>query len=317
MFSPRLFCVVFLTTGCAQHTPATMVPSLGDVGTLEELDVPYDGPAGEDPSQFTMDVTWRPDGGSKRAVVLVHGGSWVGGDKANFREHAPALIEWFLERGYVTVAPDFRLATPLGEEGSVTPREQVEDLARALAWVDGHGADWGITESRPLLLGFSSGAHLVALLGADPRPLTSLELPEDHVYATLSFDVHAYDVPDTLELMEGSVVEHNIPLIEHLFGTTATEQLDLSPAHHLDTRVAPALLIGAEPDPSEPGSKGWVVSQASERYVDALAGAGYTGAFHHFQDKSHSGLMMGFGYPGDGPTAAVQDFLAELAADLR
>ena len=46
----------------------------------------------------------------------------------------------------------------------------------------------------------------------------------------ISLDVHAYDVPYALELMKGSVVERNMRIIRHLFGSTQQHSLNRSHA---------------------------------------------------------------------------------------
>jgi acetyl esterase/lipase len=304
----RFFVLTFLAA-CQPRPASSVEPAAAQ---MERLDLAYPAPEGGDASVCTLDVHWRNDRRPKRPVLLVHGGSWVGGDKANFSEQAPDLVTWFLDRGYVVVAPNFRLATGLGEGDAVQPLDQVEDLAQALGWLERNGDTYGVTDSRPVLLGFSSGAHLVALLGADESSMEDVGLPSDHIVATVSLDVHAYDVPYALELMEGSDVAQNIPFIEHLFGETAQLQLAASPIHHVDGYVADALLIGAEPDISEEGTKGWVVHRAAQNYVDALTAGKHLGRSAHFEGKSHSGLVMGFGEVWDGPTRTVGTFLDDL-----
>jgi len=279
---------------------------------ITKLDVPYTPPSGGDAALSTLDITYLPDGQPKRLVLLVHGGSWVSGDKENFRTAAPELGGWWLDRGYVTAAVNFRLATTPPGPLNVGPVEQAHDIAHALAWLDDHAADYGITEDGAVAFGFSSGAHLVALLGADGSYLEAAGLPEPHIAATVSMDVHAYDVPYALELMEGSVVEKNIPLIEHLFGSTEAEQLVASPIRYIAGAVAPAMLVSAEPSPDEVGSHGYLTAMASEHYVSALVDEGQVAITQHWSDETHSSLVLDFGSDGDEPSAAVDAFLADV-----
>ena len=190
--------------------------------------------------------------------------------------------------------------------------DQARDIAHALAWIDDHADTYGIARDGTIAVGYSSGAHLVALLGADGRYLSEVGLPEDHIAATISLDVHAYDVPFALDLMVDSVVENNIPLIEHLFGTTEAEQLEASPISYVDGHVAPAMLVSVGPSPTTPGSHGYIVSQTAARYADALVAAGHTVHTRHDSDKSHASLATGFGADGDPVTEAVGSFLDAL-----
>ncbi len=279
---------------------------------VADRDLVYPLPSGGNAASSTLDVYYRPDGGPKRLVLLVHGGSWVSGDKENFDIAAPDLIPWWVERDYVVVAVNFRLASPPGGPLEVGPMDQAMDIANALRWIEDHAADYGITEAGAVLLGFSSGAHLVALLGADGQYLETAGLGEEYVAATISLDVHAYDVPYALGLMPGSVVEANIPLIEHLFGDTEAEQLEASPIGYVDGFVADALLITAEPSPQEVGSHGYIASSVTERYAAALQLAGQMAVTHHWNDETHSALVLDFGAEGDAPTVAVEAFLGEV-----
>ena len=287
-------------------------PGTGE--TLTALDIPYPPPPGADDGLATLDLYWRDGAPPGRLVVLVHGGSWVGGDKSNFASAAPDFVPWWLDRGFVVAAVNFRLASKLGKEQLVRPTDQARDVAHALAWLDDHGTEYGVGEPGVVACGYSSGAHLVALLGADSSYLAEVGLPADHLVATVSLDVHAYDVPYALSLMPGSVVEDNIPLILHLFGATKAEQLAASPIHHLDDGAVPALLLSTGPgDETLVGSHGYIVSLASARYRDALEAAGVQAGHHHYPDETHGSLAVDFGAAGDTPTAATGLFLDDVS----
>jgi acetyl esterase/lipase len=242
-------------------------------------------------------------------LVFVHGGSWVGGSKDNVAK-APALVPWLQRQGFTVVVPEFRAAAP-GEPGGATWADQLDDLADALAWVEAHPAEVGATGEGAVLVGYSSGAHLVALLGARPERLEARGLPADHVRATVSLDVHAYDVPLALALMRGSVVQRNIPHIEGLFGETPEEQLAASPSVDAGrARVAPSLLVSV--DSTAPGQHGDVAGTASAVHAARLRAGGHVAEHRHFEQEDHGSLVLDLGRPGDGPTAAVEGVLAEV-----
>lgn len=288
-------------------------PSPERVETVSVIDLPYNAPSDGDPAMSLLDVYHRPDGAPKRLVVLVHGGSWVSGDKSNFDLQSATFVDWWLDRGYVVAAVNFRLATTPVMSPQIGPMDQARDIASALKWLDDNRRGFGVTERGATLVGFSSGAHLVALLGADGRYIESVGLPESHVQATISLDVHAYDVPFALELMRGSVVEDNIRLIRHLFGESQEEQAAASPISYADRDyVAPALLISAEPSPDDAGTHGYIVNTAAQHYLAALQAEGHVARHHHFDDETHSSLAVDFGADGDEPTSAVAAFLATL-----
>ncbi|HCH63022.1 MAG TPA: hypothetical protein DFR83_09470 [Deltaproteobacteria bacterium] len=235
----------------------------------------------------------------------------MGGDKTNFELAAPACVPWWTDRGYTVAAVNFRLATPYGSLLEVGPKDQAHDIAHAVSWLMAEGSALGIASELAVLVGFSSGAHLVALLGADAGYLTEAGTSADAVRATISLDVHAYDVPYALDLMVDSDVEENIPLIEHLFGSTESEQRSASPIAFIATPTAPALLVSVGPR-SRTGSHGDIVYRTAENYAEALFTGGYTVETFHDEDETHDSLAIGFGEPNDPSTAAAEAFLAGL-----
>ena len=278
---------------------------------IKVADLAYTLPAGVDTRLATIDLFRFDDDIARPLVVLVHGGSWVGGDKSNFELAAPAFVPWWTDRGYTVAAVNFRLATPYGSPLEVGPKDQASDIAHAVSWLLAEGSALGVASEPAVLVGFSSGAHLVALLGADASYLTAAGASADAIRATISLDVHAYDVPYALELMVDSDVEENIPLIEHLFGSTESEQRSASPIAFTDTPTAPALLVSVGPR-SRTGSHGDIVYRTAENYADALFAAGYTVETFHDEDENHDSLAIGFGESGDPSTAAAEAFLAGL-----
>lgn len=283
------------------------------VERIEEFDIAYTPPADGDPQMAKLDVYYVPDGKSKRLMVFIHGGGWIRGNKSNIRT-TDSLVQWFLDRDFVVAVPNFRLASRPGEPQEVTYREQLTDIAHALAWLDENSSNYGVTDDEVILMGFSSGAHLVPLLATDQRYLQSVGLDLGHIKGTISLDVHVYDVPYALQLMEGSVVERNIPFIKFLFGSTEVEQLAGSPSFYApNAPVPPSLIISAEPSTTI-GSHGYITSQASERYVQLLLELGRQATWKNYDNETHLSLVSDFGTIGDGPTDAVADFIDSLQA---
>lgn len=283
-----------------------------EVGAVVQRDLVYTPPAGVSGDLAKLDLHRRDDGVVRPVVVLVHGGSWVGGDKGNFATAAPHFIPWWLDRGYAVASVNFRLASKRGQAPTVRPTDQARDIAHAIAWLVGQGETHGLAADGIVIVGYSSGAHLAALLGADGRYLEEAGLAETVVAATVSLDVHAYDVPYALQLMVGSTVAQNMPLIRHLFGTTTDAQLAASPVHYADGWVAPALLVGVDRDPAVVGTHGYIVAKAAERYVGVLKQHGHTAVSFHDVSETHGTLATGFGAEGDAVTGAVGAFLDAL-----
>ena len=97
-------------------------------------------------------------------IVFVHGGAWAIGDKDN-PGIVPNKAAYWLPKGYAFVSINYRLLP------AADPLVQADDVAQAVAAVQRLAPHWGADGSRVVLMGHSAGAHLVALLGADPLRL--------------------------------------------------------------------------------------------------------------------------------------------------
>lgn len=116
---------------------------------------------GTDPAQ-ALDV-YIPPGKLRDApiLIMVHGGAWKIGDKANTGSIENKLKHW-LPRGFIVVSVNYRLLP------KVMAYEQAQDVAEALQWVQAYAEDWGGSDRKIILMGHSAGAHLVALLSSKP-----------------------------------------------------------------------------------------------------------------------------------------------------
>lgn len=94
-------------------------------------------------------------------VVFFYGGRWTSGSKEDYRFVGDKLAR----QGYVVVIPDYR------KYPEVKFPAFAEDAAKAVAWTADHIADYGGDNSHLHLAGHSSGAHIAALITADPEYL--------------------------------------------------------------------------------------------------------------------------------------------------
>ncbi|OXA47451.1 uncharacterized protein LOC110855666 isoform X2 [Folsomia candida] len=130
-------------------------------------DVPY----GSHPEQI-MDIYLPSSENSvvSKVVVLVHGGAWFSGEKADMLEFVP-----FLERDF----PDYCIANmdyQLGTHESPGFPKQVDDLDLALTYLRGTFTN-NVTFA---LFGTSAGAHL-SMLYSYSRNVTDVKIIVSHV----------------------------------------------------------------------------------------------------------------------------------------
>lgn len=88
-------------------------------------------------------------------VVLVHGGGWNAGYRAEF---APLALR-LAQRGYAAATISYRLA------GEAPYPAAVDDARAAVRWVRGHAARYRIDPQRIVLAGGSAGAQIATLAG--------------------------------------------------------------------------------------------------------------------------------------------------------
>jgi acetyl esterase/lipase len=240
---------------------------------------------GPDPAQrLDVYLPARPDGS---VLLMVHGGGWRGGDKALPSVVANKLAHW-AARGTVLVAIDYRLLP------QADPLQQAGDVAAALAWTQRHARMWGGDPARVVLMGHSAGAHLVALLSAEPA------LARAHGAArwagTVALDSAALNVP---ALMRAP----HLPLYDAAFGTTVEYWRAAAPTLQLTPAGLPILLVC---------SSGRAESCDRARAHAARAQRLGVRAQVLPEALSHRQINDSLGLPG-AYTTAVDAFLASLA----
>lgn len=181
---------------------------------------------GNDPLQ-RVDIYWPAERKPVAVIVMVHGGGWERGDK-----RSPGVIEnkiaHWLPRGFALVSVNYRMLP------DTRPDAQVEDVARAVAFAQAQVAQRGGGVSRLVLMGHSAGAHLVALLAAQPAVATRHGVRP--WAATVSLDSAAMDVP-------GIMSRPHLRLYDEAFGSDPAYWARVSPLQSLTTRMPPLLAV--------------------------------------------------------------------------
>ncbi|GAA3728091.1 hypothetical protein GCM10022239_01110 [Leifsonia bigeumensis] len=164
--------LAIILAGCGQTGASEHLSADGSFANPQPLeypgiqvteDVQY-GVAGSEP--LLLDVCRQRQetpstAGPRRAVLVVHGGSWRAGDKAS--PHWRSVCEWLASEGFVAFSINYRLA-PL----FVFPA-QIEDVRAAVRWIrqPDQATRFDIDPDRIGAFGGSAGGNLVALLGLE------------------------------------------------------------------------------------------------------------------------------------------------------
>jgi acetyl esterase/lipase len=128
-------------------------------------------------------------GDRRPAVLQVHGGGWVIGDK---REQGIPMLGHLAANGWVGFNANYRLSP-----GATWP-DHLIDLKRAIAWIREHADEYGVDPDFLAVTGGSAGGHLtamVALTANDPELQPGFEDADTSVQAAVPF-YGVYDFTD-------------------------------------------------------------------------------------------------------------------------
>lgn len=235
-----------------------------------------------------LDVYLPQDARNAPVILMVHGGGWRVGDKAARGVTGNKVARW-VGRGFIFVSVNYRLLP------EADPLAQAEDVARALAYAQSRASSWGGDPAQFVLMGHSAGAHLVALLSADPAK--AIALGAKPWLGAVALDSAAFDVAAIM-------AARHLPLYDKAFGKDEGTWRRASPLHVLSATATPLLAV------------------CSTRRRDACPQAtGYAAKAKSLglraevleQDLSHRQINEELGLPG-AYTDAVESFLASLGA---
>lgn len=189
-----------------------------------------------DRTDLTLDAHVPNGAGPFPAVILVHGGGWVGGDK---RQYITYIFQPLTDAGFAWFSINYRLA----------PRYRfpadTDDVEEAIRWVKNNASSYKVDPNRIALIGESAGGHLVSYVGANHRP-------ENRIAAVVSM----YGIHD---FIAASIAWKPIPdEILKLFGisavdaTSAPTLVKASPVVYISKDMPPYLLIHGSKDEDVP-----------------------------------------------------------------
>ncbi|MCU1407908.1 MAG: alpha/beta hydrolase [Glaciihabitans sp.] len=172
----------------------------------------------------------------RASIVMVHGGSWARGDKANV--HYRNVCQWLASEGYVTVAVNYRLAP-----ASIFPAA-IEDVRDSVRWLRASAQveRFSLDPDRIGAFGGSAGANLVALLGTEG----SGDLDTGSRVAAVAELSGPTDLTDRGRLLGGLTASFEQVQLDYLGCTSLAEcpqARDASPLYDVDA-TDPPFFIG-------------------------------------------------------------------------
>jgi acetyl esterase/lipase len=228
-----------------------------------------------------VDVYWSADdeGAETRpGVLLLHGGSWRGGDKSSWRYTARKLVA----QGYTVYAANYRLTSQ-----APWPAQR-QDALSALRWIHRTAERWRTDPRRIVVVGSSAGGHLATQLGtyltgsSRLRGVIALS-PVNSPYLAYQDGGKPNATQEQVNLRTA---------VTQLVGCTPSEQdaecwrrlEDASAVAHVTGDDAPMLLMHT--------AKEFVSTAHSTALEDALKTVGVRSAVRVFPGSDHGGAML-------------------------
>lgn len=238
-------------------------------------------------------------------VLFVHGGSLASGDKSD--EDSRSVCAPFAAAGIGCANVNYRLAP------AASWPAPAEDVAAALAWVRANIGARGGDPHKLFLVGHSSGAMLVALVGTDERYLASRGLKGKDVRGVIAMGSIMWDeeLEKVLKMQGRDRVE---AAFERNPGYRMYANLDVYldhwPIRHVRSGLPPFLFLIAESEQEQPP-----VLKTNKKFVEDARGLGNWADYKVLPGRTHYTAIRKLGEPADPTFAIVRDFVRRLSGD--
>lgn len=222
---------------------------------------------GTDDAKQNMDI-YLPGGrtDTTKMLVLVHGGSWVSGDKSDFGSTVTALQQKF--PAYAIANINYRLATATTNHFPT----QENDMKAAVDYLIQKSADYHVSKNI-ILLGASAGAQM-ALLQAYKYSTPHIKAVVDFFGPTDMADLYSFYQPGSDSWLGIQVLMNGDPV------TNPTLYYQSSPINFVTTLAPPTLILHGTADDVVP------VSQ-SQTLKEKLDNAGVANQLLLYPDQGH------------------------------
>lgn len=191
-----------------------------------------------DGTQLVMDI-WpaqsKNAGSPSPAIVKIHGGGWVTGQRNAVR----SWNQWLNSLGYTVFDIEYRLAPP------ARWKEEVGDVKTAIGWVSENADKYGIDRNRISLMGESAGGNL-ALLAAYSMGNDTLPPSVGNAVVPIKSVINVYGPSDLTALYEKPISKPYIhDVLGKYMGGSTDEYGDryktVSPIHYITKNVPPTI----------------------------------------------------------------------------
>ena len=262
--------LVFLTTlifiSCKKTDDGLINDVLNPNAEITLTDIAYASTS----SQQNMDV-YLPAGrtpSTTYTVIMIHGGSWSGGDKSDFNTDIPNLKP--LLGNYAIFNLNYRLANGT----TILLQQQLNDIDAAINYIYSNATKYSINTNKIAIMGASAGAHLTLLkcykANTDGKIKAVVDLfgPTDMAWMYNSHPVASLTQPIIVNVMGGTPT------------SSASVYTSGSPINFVTSTVPPTIIFHGTADPIVPFSE-------SINLQAKLQLAGVTNQYITYTGESH------------------------------
>jgi acetyl esterase/lipase len=234
-------------------------------------------------------------------LIFVHGGSLTGGDKAD-SDYAH-VCDPFPQVEIACANLNYRL-------GPAHPwPAQAEDVASAIAWVRANIAAYGGDPKKLFLLGHSSGATLVALVGSDDRYLAEHGMKLSALRGVMPMGSIMWD-----DDVEQAIAQHGLDAVAQNFlrdpdnrvYRTFENYQDHWPIRHVHAGLPPFLFLIAESEEEQPP-----VLRTDATFVQDARKFGSDADYKVFAGRKHYTMVRQLHLSGDAVFASIMEFIQQ------
>jgi acetyl esterase len=225
-----------------------------------------------DPIRLNVCQPRKSSASTRAAIVVVHGGSWRGGDKSSTEWNS--VCQWLGSAGYVVFDLDYRLAPQYPFP------DGFNDVRASVRWIRSNAAKYKVDPDRIGAFGGSAGGNLVSMLGTYGNGA--------HDVGSRVAAVAELSGPSDLT-SDGPELSNFIPLQLQYLKCTSLKHCDqartASPLFHVDA-TDPPFFVGHSINERIPLSQ-------SEAFVKELRKHGVETTFVTVKGSLHSIAMLG------------------------
>lgn len=204
-----------------------------------------------------------------KVLVLVHGGSWISGDKSELNQAVTLLRSQLSD--YAIFNINYRLANANGK--NLWPAQE-NDMTAAIRYIIDKRSEFQCNTDKIVLIGVSAGAHLAMLHAYKNNTGSNVKAVVDFFGPTDIADLYAFYNNSPTYQSALALWQSGTP------ATNATAYTNASPVKHVTAQAPPTIIFHGTADDIVP-------IRQSQQLNTALAASGVEHSYTEYPGEGH------------------------------